>query len=108
MQRYKCSSWMASLIDILALGSSVDDQREVNCSSIKPLFPTRSLGLPYKGSDVIKLLFISLLYALRERLWVLTTRPAKKIHSNFFLLKRWMFSTHINVPMLSSFHALFT
>ena len=49
MQGYKCSSCLATLMDVHDIGSLLDDWREVNSSCYKLLHPTRRHWLPYSA-----------------------------------------------------------
>ena len=67
-QGYKQSICMATLIDVHAHGSLLDNRRERNSSCYYPLYPNGGQWLPYTGHD----LFPSPFSTLNWRLWVET------------------------------------
>ena len=68
-------------MDVHALGSSLGNQREENCSRFKPLYPTGGQCLHHTGDMTWRNLFPSPLSTLIWRLWVQTAWPTIKIVS---------------------------
>lgn len=83
-QGFKVNSWIASLMGIQALGSSLDERNEGSSSCYKPLSPTEGQELPWQGLTWILPVTVPFC-TLISRWWVQTRRLTKcfsatKIH----------------------------
>ena len=78
-QIYKWSSWIATLMNAHALGSSLDVQKEGCSISFQPLYPTRGQWL--QGACYGKTSFFppSPPFPLSERFWVQTPKQSQKM-----------------------------
>ena len=78
------------LMDLLALGSSLDDRSE-DCSSTMPLYPTGGQWLPLRGRDTVKYYLHSPPLCAYLEFLGLNPKPGIKICTKIFVSKRWMF-----------------